>query len=237
MKIAQRAKISVPRGHWTIGIQDATGVSILGPEPQEEAVRIEFTDREGRVSRYMFPTLSEFLYFLEGMPQPEPNLHHDDKEMTVMTQFTLADPLPYFLHTDHVLYLGTENALVFSIPLSFLVSYAPEAATELERATQDAPTHEIEAIDVKDLEQQRREPHPLAPVIECLHLGEQRARDQLAASVPFTTANEQLRIALDNFADFCDVASEELANNVPLERIRVLPWPRVIEADVAVEEG
>lgn len=60
-----RAKIITETGDFVFGVQGALGVSPLPPAVQDEAVRIEFLDRQGIRCRYAFGTFAEFFRTIE----------------------------------------------------------------------------------------------------------------------------------------------------------------------------
>lgn len=63
--LGHRAKIITEAGDFVFGVQGALGVSPLPPDVQDEAVRIEFLDRQGIRCRYVFGTFAEFFRTLE----------------------------------------------------------------------------------------------------------------------------------------------------------------------------
>lgn len=63
--LGHRAKIITETGDFVFGVQGALGVSPLPPEIQDEAVRIEFFDRQGIRCRYAFSTFAEFFRTIE----------------------------------------------------------------------------------------------------------------------------------------------------------------------------
>jgi hypothetical protein len=63
--LGHRAKIITETGDFVFGVQGALGVSPLPPAVQDEAVRIEFLDRQGVRCRYVFGTSAEFFRTIE----------------------------------------------------------------------------------------------------------------------------------------------------------------------------
>lgn len=141
--------------------------------------------------------------------------------------FQLNDPFPFFKLDGRVLYLASENPHLFEIPVVVLRDYQWHDDAARDNDDDDVEIEVVDELHAQDVERMRAEPHPFGQTTTVLALANLEARERLAQAEPLTDDERgDFGDALDEFADFCDVVSEEVSNSEPLEAVLARPWPR-----------
>lgn len=148
--------------------------------------------------------------------------------------FKLNDPFPFFRLGGSILYLAAENPHLFEISIEVLRDYQwhdEETDDDDDDVEIDLDEHDP---DVEDVERMRTEPHPFGRATSVVMLANRAARERFALAEPLTEEERAgFGDALDEFADFADVVSDEIANSEPLEAVLARPWPRSASEDAA----